>query len=98
MTGKYRIRAWCFCVRSRAATSARPATGAPARVFFFQVMAGSYPVRVRIAGPDQRYGFGVTSALVELRVLEGPNLYFPRAAVKLTLDLSRLAELPSDRA
>ncbi|HSV40376.1 MAG TPA: Mur ligase family protein [Nocardioidaceae bacterium] len=40
----------------------------------------------------------MTTALVELRVLEGPNLYFPRAAVKLTLDLSRLAELPSDRA
>jgi len=40
----------------------------------------------------------MTSALVELRVLEGPNLYFPRAAVKLTLDLSRLADLSSDRA
>jgi cyanophycin synthetase len=40
----------------------------------------------------------MTSALVELRVLEGPNLYFPRAAVKLTLDLSRLADVPSDRA
>jgi cyanophycin synthetase len=35
---------------------------------------------------------------VELRVLEGPNLYFPRAAVKLTLDLSILAALPTDRA
>jgi len=33
----------------------------------------------------------MTSALVELRVLEGPNLYFPRAAVKLTLDLGALA-------
>ncbi|HET7350724.1 MAG TPA: Mur ligase family protein [Marmoricola sp.] len=31
------------------------------------------------------------SALVELRVLEGPNLYFPRAAVKLTLDVTALA-------
>ncbi len=29
-------------------------------------------------------------ALVELRVLEGPNLYFPRAAIKLTLDVSGL--------
>ncbi|HET6166940.1 MAG TPA: Mur ligase family protein [Marmoricola sp.] len=28
------------------------------------------------------------TALVELRVLEGPNLYFPRAAIKLTLDLT----------
>ena len=32
------------------------------------------------------------AALVELRVLEGPNLYFPRAAIKLTLDVSALAE------
>ena len=32
-----------------------------------------------------------TSSLVELRVLEGPNLYFPRAAIKLTLDLGGLA-------
>jgi cyanophycin synthetase len=30
-------------------------------------------------------------ALVELRVLEGPNLYFPRAAIKLTLDVGALA-------
>jgi cyanophycin synthetase len=30
------------------------------------------------------------SALVELRVLDGANLYFPRPAVKLTLDLTRL--------
>jgi cyanophycin synthetase len=33
----------------------------------------------------------VTSSLIELRVLEGPNLYFPRAAIKLTLDVSSLA-------
>ncbi len=32
----------------------------------------------------------MTPALVELRILEGPNLYFPRAAVKLTLDVSSL--------
>ncbi len=31
------------------------------------------------------------SSLVELRVLEGPNLYFPRAAIKLTLDISGLS-------
>jgi cyanophycin synthetase len=31
------------------------------------------------------------TALVELRVLEGPNLYFPRAAIKLTLDVGALA-------
>ena len=36
----------------------------------------------------------VTSALVELRVLEGPNLYFPRAAIKLTLDLTALIDAP----
>jgi cyanophycin synthetase len=34
------------------------------------------------------------TALVELRVLEGPNLYFPRAAVKLTLDLSGIIDDP----
>jgi len=34
----------------------------------------------------------VSSSLVELRVLEGPNLYFPRAAIKLTLDLTALSE------
>ncbi|EON23932.1 MULTISPECIES: Mur ligase family protein [Nocardioides] len=32
------------------------------------------------------------TSLVELRVLEGPNLYFPRAAIKLTLDISTIAE------
>lgn len=32
------------------------------------------------------------TSLVELRVLEGPNLYFPRAAVKLTLDVSTITE------
>ena len=31
------------------------------------------------------------SSLVELRVLEGPNLYFPRAAIKLTLDITGLS-------
>ena len=34
----------------------------------------------------------MTTALVELRVLEGPNLYFPRAAIKLTLDLTQLID------
>ncbi|GAA2151446.1 hypothetical protein GCM10009844_33630 [Nocardioides koreensis] len=32
-----------------------------------------------------------STSLVELRVLEGPNLYFPRAAIKLTLDIGVLA-------
>ncbi|MCW2850252.1 MAG: Mur ligase, partial [Marmoricola sp.] len=31
---------------------------------------------------------------MELRVLEGPNLYFPRAAIKLTLDVTSLAQAP----
>ena len=31
------------------------------------------------------------TSLVELRILEGPNLYFPRPAVKLTLDVSSIA-------
>jgi cyanophycin synthetase len=34
------------------------------------------------------------TSLVELRILEGPNLYFPRAAVKLTLDVSGLVREP----
>ena len=37
-------------------------------------------------------------SLVELRVLEGANLYFPRPAVKLTLDLSRLLDLDEGQA
>lgn len=32
------------------------------------------------------------TSLVELRILEGPNLYFPRAAVKLTLDVSTISD------
>jgi cyanophycin synthetase len=38
------------------------------------------------------------AALTELRVLDGPNLYFPRAAVKLTLDVSGLSEATADDA
>jgi cyanophycin synthetase len=38
------------------------------------------------------------TSLVELRVLEGPNLYFPRAAVKLTLDISGLASASTPTA
>jgi cyanophycin synthetase len=40
----------------------------------------------------------VRPSLVELRVLEGANLYFPRAAVKLTLDISTLLALPDASA
>ena len=36
------------------------------------------------------------ASLVELRVLEGPNLYFPRAAIKLTLDIGGLAAVPEE--
>jgi cyanophycin synthetase len=38
---------------------------------------------------------GVT--LVELRVLEGPNLYFPRPAIKLTLAVPAWLSLSEDR-
>ena len=38
----------------------------------------------------------MTAALVELRVLEGPNLYFPRAAVKLTLEVGSVIEAPTE--
>ena len=40
----------------------------------------------------------MTSSLVELRVLEGPNLYFPRAAIKLTLDIGTLAAASDETA
>ncbi|MEP6666864.1 MAG: Mur ligase family protein [Nocardioidaceae bacterium] len=40
----------------------------------------------------------MTSSLIELRILEGPNLYFPRAAVKLTLDLTPIVEVSNDAA
>jgi len=40
----------------------------------------------------------LTNALVELRVLEGPNLYFPRAAIKVTLDISVLSEASDEVA
>jgi cyanophycin synthetase len=38
------------------------------------------------------------TSLIELRVLDGPNLYFPKAAVKLTLDLSSIVDAPPDAA
>jgi cyanophycin synthetase len=41
---------------------------------------------------------GPAGSLVELRVLDGANLYFPRPAVKLTLDLSALLALGEDQA
>ena len=37
-------------------------------------------------------------ALVELRVLDGANLYFPRPAVKLTLDISGVLDLTDAEA
>ena len=36
--------------------------------------------------------------LVELRVLDGANLYFPRPAIKLTLDVPELLSLPEEQA
>ena len=41
---------------------------------------------------------GPGTALVELRVLDGANLYFPRPAIKLTLDVPGLLSLPEERA
>ena len=38
------------------------------------------------------------TSLVELRVLEGPNLYFPRAAIKLTLDVSAIVDADTETA
>jgi cyanophycin synthetase len=38
------------------------------------------------------------TSLIELRVLEGPNLYFPRAAIKVTLDITGLASAPTATA
>src|SRR5205807_10521292 len=35
--------------------------------------------------------------MVELRVLDGPNLYFTRTAIKLTLDVSAWLALPQAR-
>ena len=40
------------------------------------------------AGPTAR-------SLIELRLLDGPNLYFPRPAAKVTLDLTQLLGLPT---
>ncbi|HWJ54457.1 MAG TPA: Mur ligase family protein [Propionibacteriaceae bacterium] len=37
-------------------------------------------------------------SLVEVRLLDGPNLYFPRPAAKVTLDCSGLVGLPVDSA
>ena len=37
-------------------------------------------------------------SLLELRVLEGPNLYFPRAAIKLTLDIGGLSSASEQTA
>jgi hypothetical protein len=33
-------------------------------------------------------------SLVELRILDGPNLYFPRPAAKVTLDPTEVLGLP----
>jgi cyanophycin synthetase len=40
----------------------------------------------------------VSTSLVELRVLDGANLYFSRAAIKLTLDLTTLIDAPAPAA
>lgn len=40
----------------------------------------------------------MTGSLVEFRLLDGPNLYFPRPAAKVTLDVSGLLAVPEERA
>jgi cyanophycin synthetase len=40
----------------------------------------------------------VPRSLLEIRILEGPNLYFPHAAVKLTLDVSTVVDAPDEGA
>ena len=37
------------------------------------------------------------AGLVELRVLDGPNLYFARPAIKLTLEVAGWLALPEER-
>ncbi|GAA3708133.1 hypothetical protein GCM10022204_27720 [Microlunatus aurantiacus] len=41
---------------------------------------------------------GAAGSLVEVRLLDGPNLYFPRPAAKVTLDISALLELDLGQA
>jgi cyanophycin synthetase len=48
--------------------------------------------------PDEPDGVAPPPSLVELRLLIGPNLYFPRPAAKLTLDITGLLLLPIERA
>ncbi len=40
----------------------------------------------------------MTGALIEVRLLDGPNLYFPRPAAKVTLSISGLLGLPVEQA
>jgi cyanophycin synthetase len=40
----------------------------------------------------------MAGSLLEIRLLDGPNLYFPRPAAKATFDLSGLLDLPEDEA
>jgi cyanophycin synthetase len=40
----------------------------------------------------------MAGSLLELRLLDGPNLYFPRPAAKATFDVSALLSLPEDLA
>jgi cyanophycin synthetase len=42
-------------------------------------------------------GRSVPGRVVELRILDGPNLYFTRPAIKLTLALPRLLDMPEER-
>jgi cyanophycin synthetase len=59
-------------------------------------MAGTLPDNVLVMVEAEPPGPG--AALVELRVLDGANLYFPRPAIKLTLQVPGLLALPEERA
>ncbi|MGH2636861.1 MAG: Mur ligase, partial [Actinomycetota bacterium] len=39
----------------------------------------------------------MAAELVELRVLEGPNVYFPRPAIKVTLSVGPWLAMPEER-
>ena len=43
-------------------------------------------------GPSVTNTASTPRSLVELRLLDGPNLYFPQPAAKVTLDLTELLD------
>src|SRR5205814_8709430 len=53
--------------------------------------------RLGASMPGGRSAAASMGQIAELRVLDGPNLYFTRPAIKLTLELPRLVAMPEDR-